>query len=473
MMKRREVPFPKVGWLFVVFIFACGTVHLFEAIIFWHPVYRLSAVVKVVTATVSLTTVAALIPLLPGALRLPLLAEVNRRLQGELAERKRVEAALRLRDRAIAAATNGILIAEARAENHPVIYVNEGFTRLTGYRPDEVMGNAYSFLDGPETDADAVDKIRSALREGGEARLTLLNYRKDGTTFWNELHVSPVHDASGAVTHHVVVQSDVTQQVETAVRIRRLNSQLEETVKRRTMKLEETVRDLEEFSYSVSHDLKAPLRHISAFSGLLKRRCGEQLDDRGREHLQSLAEAAVRAAEMIDRLLAFSQTGRQTMEWEDVDVQRLAEDVRDEFAVACDSRVVKWRIEGLPQVRADRSLLRRVLENLLGNALKFTRPRDCSEIEITARRERDEFVFCVRDNGVGFDMQYADKLFGVFERLHRDEEFEGTGIGLANVRRIIRKHDGRTWAESEPNGGAAFHFTLPGSRCEPHNARRA
>lgn len=226
-------------------------------------------------------------------------------------------------------------------------------------------------------------------------------------------------------------------------------------------------KELEAFSYSVSHDLRAPLRHVSGFVQLLQANAKGQLDETGVRYLEVISGAAKKMGELIDDLLSFSRTGRAQMHVEPVPLGPLVDECRRELEPETRGRDIDWRIGDLPEVAADRALLRQVLANLLGNAVKYSRKRATARIEVSARREGNEIVVCVRDNGAGFDMKYADKLFGVFQRLHTEAEFEGTGIGLANVRRIVVRHGGRTWAEGEVDQGAAFYFALPAGPPEP------
>ena len=220
-------------------------------------------------------------------------------------------------------------------------------------------------------------------------------------------------------------------------------------------------KELESFSYSVSHDLRAPLRHIAGYTELLSELEGNRLSERGARFLDNIADAASFAGTLVDNLLSFSQMGRSALRLSDVNLDALVASIREKLAPDCEGREIEWRLLPMPIIVADAAFLHMALRNLIDNAVKYTRNREHAVIEIGATQSLGEVTVYVRDNGVGFDMQYADKLFGVFQRLHRMEEFEGTGIGLASVRRIIERHDGRVWAESEPEQGAAFYFALP------------
>jgi PAS domain S-box-containing protein len=244
--------------------------------------------------------------------------------------------------------------------------------------------------------------------------------------------------------------------------IKKYRNQLEERVKERTAKLETTNKELEAFAYSVSHDLQAPLRHIDGFLELLQKKAEPALDKESLHYMDAIANAAQGMGKLIDDLLSFSRMGRHAVTIQSVDLGNLLREVIGELEPEAAGRNITWRIGALPAVDGDAAMLRIVLSNLIANALKFTRPRQQARIEIGALPGQGaEALIFVRDNGVGFDMAYADKLFGVFQRLHRAEEFEGTGIGLANVRRIIARHGGRTWAEAKVEQGATFYFALP------------
>jgi hypothetical protein len=242
--------------------------------------------------------------------------------------------------------------------------------------------------------------------------------------------------------------------------IRKLNEELEERVRLRTAELEAANNELEAFSYSVSHDLRAPLRHVNGFSRILIESQGNNLGTEGQRYLGEIRDASQRMAAMIEDLLRLAQIGRQQLRLQKTSIRDLIDDVVADLKSEVCERRIEWRVGELPSLECDRGLIKQVLTNLVGNAVKYTRPRDVAVIEIGHCDGEGRPVIFVRDNGAGFEMKYADKLFGAFQRLHRQDEFEGTGVGLATVHRIIRRHGGRIWAEAEPQKGATFYFTL-------------
>jgi PAS domain S-box-containing protein len=277
---------------------------------------------------------------------------------------------------------------------------------------------------------------------------------------WIEVGGGPLKDKNGVVRGGVVAFRDVTQSKAAEREIRKLYEELEEKVAERTSQLAAANQELEAFTYSVSHDLRAPLRHIGGFSKILIEDFGPRMGAEARQHLQRIADGVQRMGLLVDELLNLARVGRHAVNLQTTELNSVIEDVISLLQPETQDRVVEWKIPELPPVECDPILIRQVFQNLLANALKFTRTREQAVIEISCRRKNGQMVIAVRDNGVGFDMKYSDKLFGVFQRLHRAEDFEGTGIGLATVQRIIRKHGGRVWAEAELDKGATFYFTL-------------
>ena len=331
--------------------------------------------------------------------------------------------------------------------------LNPAWEQTLGYPIQEIVGTRFIDLVHPD-DRPATQAAAEKLMTGGD--LTYFGNRcrcRDGSYRWVEWNARS--DKLRGLIY--ATARDVTEQRQAKAEIDRLNADLQQ----RAVQLEAANRELEAFSYSVSHDLRAPLRHIDGFMDLLAKHSGERLDERGQRYLKIISDAARQMGNLIDDLLVFSRMGRAEMRRQAVDLNAMVEQVIGNLQPELAGRNVKWKIARLPGVEADASLLRQVWVNLIGNAVKYTRTRDPAEIEIGFYEEQSGApVFFVRDNGVGFDMQYVDKLFGVFQRLHRADEFEGTGIGLANVRRIVSRHGGRTWAEGAVDKGATFYYTL-------------
>jgi light-regulated signal transduction histidine kinase (bacteriophytochrome) len=296
--------------------------------------------------------------------------------------------------------------------------------------------------------------------------------RKSGERFPVAVSPAVVRDSEGRVELMFATMKDITERKRAQEEVRRLNAELEQRVLDRTAQLDAANKELEAFTYSVSHDLRAPLRHISGFSSMLSERAGESLDEKSHHYVDTIATSVAEMGVLIDDLLQFSRSGRAELQLTGVDMEQALSEALEPLRRETADRDIEWSVGPLPRVVGDHALLRQVWTNLLGNAVKFSRGRPTARIEIgamdgdgeSAQGAPAEDVFYVRDNGVGFDMQYSDKLFGVFQRLHSTAEFEGTGIGLANVQRIIHRLGGRVWAEAELENGATFYFALPRRR---------
>ena len=277
---------------------------------------------------------------------------------------------------------------------------------------------------------------------------------------WIEVTGGPRNDKNGVACGGVVALRDITQRKVDEREIQTLHDELEQRVGERTAQLETANKELEAFSYSVSHDLRAPLRHISGFSQLLMEEFGSTLDPNAQQYLERIQAGAQKMGVLVDELLNLARVGRHALRLQPTQLNAMVAEVIAILQPDYEGRQVEWIIADLPTVACDPVLVKQIFQNLLANALKFTRPRARAVIEVSHKKEDGQPVFMVRDNGVGFSMKYVDKLFGVFQRLHRAEEFEGTGIGLVTVQRIVRKHGGQVWAEGELDKGAAFYFTL-------------
>jgi hypothetical protein len=491
--KRRDIPFSWMFLCFGAFIVACGGTHVMEVWTVWFPSYWLAGAVKAMTAGVSVVTAVLLIQLTPRALALPGiqgLLEINQRLSGEVEQRAEAESSLRrvsedLEERVaqrtaeLVATNQSLRESELRyrtlVEHAPEAIVvldldaghfddvNQNAQRMFGMTRKELLCVGPAEVsppfqpDGRPSSEAAKAELERALRYE-TPRFQWIHRDSKGHEIPCEISLVRLPSSGRTLVRGSIV--DISERKQAEEEIYKLNVELELRVKERTAQLEAANHDLESFTYSVSHDLRAPLRHMEGFSRILVEDYGPQLPTGAIQHVERVRAATLHMGHLVDDLLNLAQVGRGTIGVVTSDLNELLADTILSLEAEARGRTVEWRVGRLSPALCDPGLMRQVFFNLLCNALKFTNGREKAVIEIGEIRNEGRPVIFVRDNGVGFDMKYADKLFQVFQRLHREEDFEGTGVGLAIVYRILQKHGGAIRAESSPQKGATFFFTV-------------
>ncbi|MBN3898567.1 MAG: PAS domain S-box protein [Nostoc sp. NOS(2021)] len=344
-----------------------------------------------------------------------------------------------------------------------ITYCNQYWLDYTGLTMQQTAGYGWIYVIHPD-DRDRVFNTTTQAVTNATNYEVEIRFRQvsDGSYRWHIVRGLPFRDQSGQIIKWVGIASDIHDRKVAEAALQQLNEMLEQRIQERTVQLQAANKELESFSYSVSHDLRAPLRHIAGFIELLqKRHSSTSLDETSQRYLGIIAQTAKQAGILIDELLTFSRMGRTEMRYINLNMEELVQEIKRDLITETPGRIIHWHIESLPEVQGDPSMLRLVLRNLMGNAVKYTQTQNSAEITVGSADNQNEVVFFVQDNGVGFNMQYVHKLFGVFQRLHSDPQFEGTGVGLANVQRIIHRHNGRVWADAVVNSGATFYFSLP------------
>lgn len=471
--KRRDVPFHWLFGLFAAFIFWCGTTHFMDVLTLWVPVYRLDGLVRVVTAAISGFVAVLLVRVIPQALAFKgpeTLAQVNEALSNEIAEHRRMEETLRASEEKFRLLVTGV-------QNYAIYLLdvngvvsswNEGAERIKGYSATEVIGRPVSLFYQPSPDLEA------RLRRGFDSAIVLGRYeeeglqvRKDGTTFLAHDLITPLYDSHHKLQGFCKIARDITEERAKDLALKRATDDLEDRVRERT---EDLVRanealfrsnaELQQFAYIASHDLQEPLRTITVYLQLLEDQCREKLDASEKETIRFAVEAASRMNQLIDSLLTYSRFNRKVDDVKPVDLRSVLSAAVGNLEAPIKETGAVITHGDLPTITASETQLVQLFQNLLGNALKFhgnKRP----EIDVTAEQlDESGWRFRVHDNGIGIASQYQDKIFVLFKRLHKRDEYPGTGVGLAVCKKIVEYYGGKIWVESELGQGSSFFFTL-------------
>ncbi|MBT9474670.1 MAG: PAS domain S-box protein [Polaromonas sp.] len=387
----------------------------------------------------------------------------------DITQRRLEQAQLHLLETAVSRLNDIVVITEAEAFDDAgprIVFVNDAFERHTGYSREEALGNTSRLLWGPKTQRAELDRIRGAMEKWQAVRAEIVIYTKAGEERWLETDIAPIADETGRFTHWVAVERDITERRQQREEILSLNGELEERVLLRTAQLARANQELESFAYSVSHDLRSPLNTIHGFSQLLLKIEADKVSEKGKHYLDRIRAGVEQMSNLIEGLLTLAHLSREQIKSDHVDLSAIARLIALDWREREPQRQAQVHIQDGLSAQGDPRLLLAVFQNLLGNAWKFTSRQAQARIEVGRQPDTGgESIFFVKDNGAGFDMAFAHKLFGTFERLHSPGDFSGTGIGLATVKRVIERHGGRVWAESKLNEGATFYFTLPQTSC--------
>lgn len=452
-LKRKDMVFPKIFWLFCAFIFACGTVHLIEATIFWHPWYRLSGTIKFVTAVVSWATVLAILPVIPKALAMPGLEKLNHELSKEIEERAKIEEQLRnSRDRFdIAIQTGKMGVWDYEIDTQTLI-CNEQMSTLFSLPQKSAGIPLKNLLDQvlPE-DLPLLEPLYST--HGPEDSPENVTYRiltPDKRTKWISFRRTLQFDRFGKPRRIIGIHWDVTDHV-----------LAEMMLKRHSQQLSIANEELEQFAYIASHDLQEPLRKISNFAQLIQEDYQGKIDATADKYLTIIQQSIERMRALIQDLLLYSHTTKEEMKLESIDLSAIFQQVQEDLGGALTECGGQIEVTELPTISGNHTQMYQLFQNLISNAIKYQSNTAALKIKVSATEKEHYWEFTVEDNGIGFEPEYKNKIFQLFERLHSKERYPGTGIGLALCQKIVQKHGGKIWAESTPGKGSRFYFTIP------------
>ncbi len=465
--KNRDLPFNRIFWMFGTFILACGTTHLMEVWDVWHSSYLVAGVIKAVTATISVITVAMLVQLAPKIISLPErmhLREVNGRLEREIAERKRAEQALKESLTTSEIALRELANQKFALDEHAIVavtdiqgtitYVNEKFCAISQYSKEELIGQNHRILNSGYHSKEFFQQMYHTIANGQVWRGEMRNRAKDGSMYWLEATIVPFAGTDGKPRQYVAIRADITERKRAEEKIRKLNDELE----RRVEELARSNAELEQFAYIASHDLQEPLRMVAAYTQLIAERYRGRLDENADKFIGYASEGALRMQSLIQDLLTFSRVGRHGCAR--VDCDAVMEEILLSLRPAIEESGAAVTHGPLPALWADRSQMTQVLQNLIGNAIKFS-GTEPPAISVQAEKTGDHWLFSVSDNGIGIAPEHAQSIFVVFQRLHTRTEYPGNGIGLAICKKIVERRGGRIWVESQAGRGSTFKFTMP------------
>jgi PAS domain S-box-containing protein len=381
----------------------------------------------------------------------------------DVTERKQVEDAIRHSEERFRVtfehATVGMSLTSPEGK---LVRINNALAEMLGYSIEELQSMNFVDITYPEDTPASAELIRSLLAgERTVYRLEKRYFHKSGSVIWGDVSSTLVRDTAGAPLHLITSVINITERKWAQEELLKLNRELEDRVLQRTVQLDASNKELEAFAYSVSHDLRAPLRAVDGFSRIILEEYAGKLDVEGNRLLNVVRDNTMKMDQLITDLLELSRTSRADIQISPVDMTKLTQTVFKEIASPEDQKAIKLSVAALPDAMGDFTLLRQVWRNLLGNAIKYSTPKEKRCIEVGGKTVKGENIYYVKDNGVGFNPEYTHKLFGVFQRLHKSSEFEGTGIGLAIVQRIVHRHNGRVWAEGKVGEGATFYFAVP------------
>lgn len=352
--------------------------------------------------------------------------------------------------RAYEASRSPLIITDYALPDNPIIYSNQAFIDLIGYGMSEVIGKNCRFLQGEDTDPETIAALRKAVKAGDYIRVTIKNYKKDGTMFWNDLVMSPIKDSAGKTTHFMGMQLDITDRVESA-----------QHLQDKTRELELANGELEQFTYAVSHDLQEPLRMISSYLQLIMKRYEKDFNADVITFMNFATEGAERLQELIYDLLSLSRVSTTQDKFKKVSLKTPIDRALLNLKASIEESGAKVIVGEMPTLSVDAVQMTQLFQNLIGNAIKYRKPDIKPVITIDSVRQADNYVFSVADNGIGIDKKFHERVFGVFQRLHTKNEYKGTGVGLAICSKIIDRHNGKIWVESEQGNGSKFFFSLP------------